>query len=412
MIGYNIKSVVSTIFSFEMVFVLYLFAGRFKNDPRFEWVPIDLTIFFLLTSVGAALWVLYKRRWRFRRQALTLAALFILFVSYTLLSFFWTPSILYATEKLGYFAILTLWPFLACTIIISDERPRIKRFALIIVGLSIWFVVESLIAFSLSDSPGQQIDALGGRYLGVGRVIGPAAMVLIVYSVFSTRAAVRFASFTLFGLYIATLLLIGGRGPFIATIFPLTILIYYAVNVSLYEGDIRIRKYILPLLIFIILGIVFLLSYGSERTFSTARRMSGLLGNPDASTSIRLVMYGQALDVWAQRPLFGAGIGAWPVMAGWGDQRMYPHNIVLEVLSEFGFVGLVLLVTPFIYALWHFIHNQVAKHDTLDVLVLLLVGNALINAMFTGDLTDNRILFAFLGLLILRNRHPEGQQYV
>ena len=33
--------------SFELSFVLFLFAGRFKLDPRFAWVPVDLTLFWV-----------------------------------------------------------------------------------------------------------------------------------------------------------------------------------------------------------------------------------------------------------------------------------------------------------------------------------------------------------------------------
>lgn len=397
------KFVVSTIFSFETAFVLYLFAGRFKNDPRFEWVPIDLTVFFLLISVAAGVWVLYKRRFRFRRQALVLTGLFVLFIAYATFSYFWTPSTVYATEKLGYLSILTLWPFLACALIIGNDISRFQRFGLVLAGLSVWFIIEALIAFSISTTPGQQVDALGIRYLGLGRVIGPAAIIFIVYGTMLARKGMsRALAPLMFGGYVLTLLLIGGRGPFLATVLPLLIPLYYGVDVHIFRGRVRVRRYIVPLFVLVITGVAFAISFGSAEVFSTIKRLARLFGALGSSASIRLEMYGDAVDIWAQHPLFGAGIGSWPVLAGWGDQRMYPHNMILEVLSEFGIVGFFLWAAPFLYAFWQFFRDSDPRHDPWAMLALMLLANALINAMVTGDLTDNRVVFAFLGFLVAR----------
>jgi len=397
------KFVVSTIFSFETAFVLYLFAGRFKNDPRFEWVPIDLTVLFLLISVAAGVWVLYKRRFRFRRQALVLTGLFVLFIAYAMFSYFWTPSTVYATEKLGYLSILTLWPFLACALIIGNDVGRFQRFALVLAGLSVWFVIEALIAFSIATIPGQQIDALGSRYLGLGRVIGPAAMIFIVYGTMLARKRMsRTLALFMFGGYVLTLLLIGGRGPFLATVLPLLIPLCYGVDVHFLRGRVRVRRYIAPLFVIVIIGVAFAISFGSAEVFSTIKRLALLFDALGSSASVRLEMYGDAVDIWARHPLFGAGIGSWPVLAGWGDQRMYPHNMILEVLSEFGVVGFFLWAAPFLYAFWQFFRDSDPRHDPWAMLALMLLANALINAMVTGDLTDNRVVFAFLGFLTAR----------
>jgi hypothetical protein len=47
---------VSEIWSVEAVFVLYLFAGRFKNVPPLHGFPIDLTLLFLAATCGLLLW--------------------------------------------------------------------------------------------------------------------------------------------------------------------------------------------------------------------------------------------------------------------------------------------------------------------------------------------------------------------
>ena len=55
----NIKKILDvfyTIFSFETFFVLFLFAGRYKNDPIFHWIPVDITaLLFGLTIIWGLL---------------------------------------------------------------------------------------------------------------------------------------------------------------------------------------------------------------------------------------------------------------------------------------------------------------------------------------------------------------------
>ena len=40
------------VFSFEVVFVLFIFAGLYKADPRLAWFPVDLTLLLFIVSVG------------------------------------------------------------------------------------------------------------------------------------------------------------------------------------------------------------------------------------------------------------------------------------------------------------------------------------------------------------------------
>jgi hypothetical protein len=40
------------VMSFEVIFVLFIFAGLYKADPRLAWFPVDLTLLLFLVSVG------------------------------------------------------------------------------------------------------------------------------------------------------------------------------------------------------------------------------------------------------------------------------------------------------------------------------------------------------------------------
>lgn len=403
MIRDSIKYLIQSVFSFECLFVLFLFAGKYKNDPRLEWVPIDLTLLFLILSVGSGVFVLHKRGGMFRAPSLRLTGLFSIFLAYAVLSYLWTPSQAYAFEKTGYLAVLTFWPFLACTIIIGYRIERFKRFAVILTVLSLWFCIETFLAFLSSTVTGQQVRALGVSYLAIGRVIGPAALVLLVYgTVITQRTAVQVAAILIFVGAIVSLLLLGGRGPFLATAIPSLLPIYYGVDLRLPDGKIFLQKHVLVIASISTIGFLAVYPFVQTEIFSTIKRFSILLDTLGQSATKRLQMYGKAISIWMENPLLGTGIGGWPVLAGWGDKKMYPHNMILEVLSEFGVVGFVIFMSTFAYALWYFFSGQHIGKNPWKLIILMLFSSKVIISMTSGDLSQNRALFAFLGFLVAR----------
>jgi O-antigen ligase len=125
------------------------------------------------------------------------------------------------------------------------------------------------------------------------------------------------------------------------------------------------------------------------------------------SAAVRLDFYTAAVHLWATSPVFGHGIGSWPVLAGYGDQRAYPHNILLEIAVELGLVGLVLFVGLLAFALralgpWHLV-----RQDPIRVLILMLFASMFINALVSGDLSYNRPLFAVLGLMAVAGKEQD-----
>jgi O-antigen ligase len=399
----RLKSLLHTILSFESLFVLYLYAGKYKNDPRLSWFPVDITVFFLVLSIVSGVWVIYKRGGVFRRNALFLTFAFASFLAYASLSYLWSHSEIYAVEKVGYLTVLTFWPFLACTHIIGYRLSRFKRFAVILTILSLWFIFESLFAFLKTSFSGHGIDLLGITYLGVGRVIGPASLVVLVYgTILEKRVWLRVVSMLLFGVMIAVLLVLGGRGPLIATLLPSLLLFYNGIDIDLHSGVIRIKRFIWPIAFMTISVFIPIVLFVSDKVFATINRLLMLFESLGSSAEKRIDMYGKALQVWASDPIFGSGIGSWPVLAGFGDIKMYPHNIILEVLAEFGLVGLVLFSVPLLYSLVYVATNSKLMYNYWPLIGLMLFLNASINAMFTGDLPGNRYFFAFMGFLVAR----------
>jgi len=118
----------------------------------------------------------------------------------------------------------------------------------------------------------------------------------------------------------------------------------------------------------------------------------------------RLDYYQSAISLWTKRPVFGHGIGAWPILVGLPDSQAYPHNIILEILVELGVFGLTLFTIVFLFALRQFGSLRTIRNDPWRLLILMLFFHAVVNAMVSGDISDNRLLYGILGLMALPQR--------
>jgi len=89
--------------------VLYLFAGFYKASDALRWIPVDLTLAFLIVSAAAGGWVFWKRGFSVSRQAWMLVAAMAAFSGWVLLSLLWAPPTRYGMEKAIQFAVLNGW---------------------------------------------------------------------------------------------------------------------------------------------------------------------------------------------------------------------------------------------------------------------------------------------------------------
>lgn len=91
-------------------------------------------------------------------------------------------------------------------------------------------------------------------------------------------------------------------------------------------------------------GILALLAFGLRGSFG---RFKGLLAGTDAPMLSRFQLWQDGLAAVGDAPIFGAGLGAWPLVHGLheGTDHLYAfahaHNEPLEILVETGLVGLV-----------------------------------------------------------------------
>jgi O-antigen ligase len=394
-------AILRNVFCFEMTFALFLFGGIYKLDPRFSWMPGDATAMFFVISAAVGLWSLGNQI--FREGGLYKAGVIaflgaLSFVIWATISSAWTPSEVYARSKLTNMTVVFLWCTIATAIIIASSRERVQRFFNIVLVFGSLAALDTIVASLIATGYFKP-----EFYLSLGRMFGLAAVISFVFWLQSPSLKLKgLLLFLAFIINCYALLIAGGRAPTAALILPIMLLPFLYIHIS--PGQFRIGRKLFPIIALMILlaGAVTYLFLSTEFDMRTINRFLVLFTETGGqSASERYQFWEYAILFWIDRPITGQGIGAFPILFFSVDVQRYPHNLVLELLCEFGLIGFILF-GAFVYAYVRRVSLKSMRTDPLVLCAVLLCINSLINAMSTGDLADNRNLIAVMGLLAVR----------
>jgi len=401
-----LRSAVGTICSFETILVMFLFAGVYKGDPRFAWLPFDITAAFFALSVLTGAFLLWNNGFVLVRYSAHVLWLYGAFTAWALITLAWTPGHDYAQDKALFLCTLVFWPLAAGALIIAPHPVRWRRFFLVLLLFSGWIALESLLYFAINTLAGTRfafVHALSGTYLSLGRVIGPGLLVITAVVLFvRTRWWLRLLLATLAVGYLGVLMVLGGRTPLVAAVLSGCILLF-----GLRPRLGRTPMQLLGQFILVVIGIAalgalvgYLAGTDLHELPASLKRLM-LLFEGTIPANRRFEHYALTFIHLDNNPWLGQGLGSWPVVVGIGDYRAYPHNILLEIWFELGLVGLALFSALTALALAALGPLRRLRTSPYALLALALFVNALLNAMVSGDLNDNRPVFAMLGLLLL-----------
>lgn len=381
--------------AFAALYVAFVFVGVYENAWYLTWIPVDLTVLFgssLLATVG---WLVWRRQIRVTLAGLTITTFFVAFSSYAVVSGLWTPSAEYYLSKAFYLVTVTGFAFGVAALVIASSTRRLRYTGIATMGLAALTGVESLIEYG--QTSGQStLSPFGTNYLITSRVLGLGVLILVGYLVLSRddRRLTAAAGVALPGMVFA-LFATGARGPMVATIIAICVLLLAGISIgTLPNGVAAIGAYTGGAVIFGGLTVTI------ASQLATVRRLLALADGPGWSLNRRFVLWEQTVDgLDTGMILVGHGLGSWPVLTGYGDQRYYPHNLVFEIVFELGLVGLGLLACLFGSALLIALHEWHTTGRPVHLVLLVLFVYLLLNAMVTGDLNGNRYLFALTGML-------------
>jgi O-antigen ligase len=390
------------LFSFEAVFILFLASAYYKADPRLLFVPINLSLIFLVLGIAMGLAIVYREG--LYLPGLTVVSLFIAFVVWAMITGLWTPSEVYASEKLRELAALDLWCLSAAAMIIANHRERLHRFLLLLVVFATATSVDGIIQyvrserFALSASFRLENYISHGRFYGMGALVAFAAW--LQTSPFSRRGMALMAAFVICW---SGLLVAGARGPILGVLASM--MLPLALGLRFTSRRLLASKALVTgIVLFVVMAAVLLeVAGGYAENLRAVQRFGNIFRDVEGggSAAYRLEFWIASWHFWLRQPLFGSGIGSWPVLY-WGlDVGRHPHNLILEVLVEFGLIGLLQLATVAVAGARRTSVRRL-REDPLLMCAAMLCISAWLSAMTSGDITGNRNVFAMLGLLMMR----------
>lgn len=385
----------------EWLFALFLFAGYYKADPRLAFIQlhIDITLLFLLLSFLAFLHRRLREPFAKRMPSsfTRVTVLFLLLAASLIGGSLYTPVRGYGLDKMLRFIFLTGWAFFGAALLISDFLA-LRRFSWAIVIISTAMAIDGLLNRPAAGQIGF-VTAFGSNYIALARASGLGLLAAIAF-LWPTerRPLVKLCLWVIAALQLWAALSAGARGPVIALIF--LFLLFFALSAW---GFLRLRidrsALRLGVLVFFFVALVLV----RQDLFSTLlfRSQIALIGG-DISLATRLSLYQAAIDLWEKSPIWGHGPGQFGVAMAGEYVRLYPHNIILELGAETGIIGVLIFVAMIGTAFTQgFISlrsgNRLAK--TVARYLLAINSFALLNAMVSGDINDNRMLFTFVGLI-------------
>lgn len=397
-------ALISQFFSFETLLVLYLFAGIYKADETLRHYSniVDLTLFFFLATIFVGIAIIIKQGIKFEKDTTNLLFTFAIFIIYAGLSLSWSQSSQYGVTKALYLGVLNFWNLICACLIIAPDTQRIRRFMFLLLCFSLIYAAISL-PLVMDVGRDQTIELTGSDYKGTAFIFCIALLALICYVIDSSQPKfLRVTCFIISCIYFWILLFVGDRGYFLGSILAMIVLFFAnPLPAALRRKIYFYKRYIFLLLIFFVC-MIFVLEV-IDRTPATLSRLSVLSesGSENGSALYRLKLYKAGLEIWNNNLILGSGIGSFPVIMGGGDKREYPHNLVIELLSELGLVGLG-LYSLFLFSAVKLIFKINRPDDyPLPMFILLLFILSLFDALVSGDISDHRWLIVALGLMVM-----------
>lgn len=387
--------------------MLYLFAGRFKNVPPLHGFPIDLTLLFLAATCGLLLWAIAAGRVRFAPPSLPVLAT-ALFSGLALESFVWSSMEPLNVDKLVRFLLLTGTSFFA-SCLLAKERSRRVRLLHLVVWFSVILVYYMYYRWSvggdpLSDpsTPSKRLN--GDNYLEYADHAYMLFVLALSLGVFGSPKQSWIAALGS-GMALSALLTIGGRG---SLFFALLAIRSSAAGLLArsQRGRVPLRR--LASLIAVI-GASAAVGYAglaqlrgpdsvSEQLHTLHRYEAQLSGEETRSSDLHIEGPEDAFAKWLQNPIIGWGIGEFLLQH---TEFAYPHDLLLEILTEMGLVGVFLFCAAAAVAaivsgrlLW-------STAGWVDASIALLFLTSLLSHLTVSRyLADVRIFFMYLGLAI------------
>lgn len=378
-------------------FALFLFAGYYKAADLLQFVAIDLTLLFCAATAGFCVLAL----WRQRRLPPGSIPMLVVFLAMAM-GLHWPEGFgTYPVQKeLRLFSLTALSAFAPLLLLQERDERAVFVYAITLLGA----VMAAAALFQLVGSASHmRTGVFNTNPILLARASGFALLVLCLLYwqgrigrwIF-TPAAIA----VLLGLLVSS-----SRGPLVAVLVTTVTMVPLSIAVA------QSRPRVWGTVLVGAAGVAVAVFYLSlTRTYLLRRLLRLLTGEWGDTEVLRWTVWRQTLDVIAGSPL-GIGWGRLGdlVQVYYKDTLLinYPHNIVLEIWAEAGWLaGAAFVVVVGKIFLSGFRQAYRAESSATDpasldrIIVFIAPVYWFACAFFSGDVNDNRPLWAMLGMAL------------
>lgn len=366
-----------------VVLAIFVHSGSLKSNPLLAWVPADLTVL-----LGVLLIVLMFAE-IIRTGYIARAIWLPLMIAATMLLGVSAIQTAYGADKAASFFTITMLAIVGAVILLHEDRQR-RAFLGALAGLGAVVALLVSIAPERTAEWSEVVTLAGTNTISTSQMIVAGAVILGVYAVAGRRSAfLRIIAALSSGLMFLCALGTGARGPIVAVAISIAIALLVAPAFSR-----RRARSIIAICLIGGIGLFLALQQGGE---GLSRVLGFLAGEQDTSTTARTVLWSTAWHHITQLPLGGGWgyFGTIPelsVNAVNGGQA-YPHSVPLEIALEAGWVtGLFFAILVLV----SFVRLVRRAYDPATVMFLVLLVFTVTNALLSGDINDNRLMWVLI----------------
>jgi len=319
----------------------------------------------------------------------------------------WSPGRKFAIQAVGYNLTFNVFCLCVAALLFAGDRRRIARFFACVLVIATFLSIHGLWIYAQYGTFRFYRGFEGIlAYLLWGFPVATASAISLGFAFAAPSGTARQLVGTILSILFAIFLLIASaRAPMLSYAICLAIPIFL-VGPRIISGRLLVPRMqlVAGLSLLALIGYVIYAIY-SGHIPHTIERFFALWGYIEqGGTSVRfqrLSYWLSALEYWSRSPWVGNGIRSFSIfyLAGQEMAGAQPHNILLEIGTELGLVGLIL----FGMVLWTALRTvriERLKHDPLFLgSFLMFVGLFGVRAMTSTDLAFQWEMFVSLGLL-------------
>ena len=312
--------------------------------------PIDATL--VIAALCAACILKNMLANGFPRRLVTPVALYFMFCLWTVGSLFWTKAVspMPVAAWVSRMFIINGVMFFGALVIVAQSRVRTIRFLAALGMVALVLGIDYVIQARALRSALAQFDDI--QYNLNGEIVALGFSLFFAFMLYAKMLTPRwFLSVLALCILLYASLIIGSRQSFLAAVIQISVILASTLYVR--KRSLQMHRGAMPamvLLVFSVFAVILLLQVGFESRLLT--RLSGLTEyvsgeqSADRSAGQRVQFMTAAIRFWSDSGfsmIFGNGLFSYSTMyKGFYFLGTHPHDFFLNIMTEFGLIGLFL----------------------------------------------------------------------